>query len=371
MIVTGASGLLGANLCLVAADRGLDVTAVSSRTPFRADGVVTAQLDLRDAAAVREVVERARPRVVVHCAAMTDVDACESEPERAFAVNAQATATLAEAAAGVGARLVAVSTDAVFDGQTGGYTEIDPVSPVNVYAQSKLAGERAALEASPTHLVVRTTLFGWNAQPKRSLAEWALARLDAGDRVPGFTDAVFAPLEASTLGEVLLDLVETGASGVVHVGSRDAVSKFDFARAVAETFGHDPDRVDPTLMTDVPFRAPRPPRTALDASRAAGLLGRPLPTVQDGLARMRDLRADGWRERLRAARPVAFDLPQRPCPSSTSASAPSATTTPRTSSPTSRPTTTVAWTGPRRSSASQPRPALTRPSSRTSGPRRS
>ena len=127
-----------------------------------------------------------------------------------------------------------------------------------------------------------------------------LARLAAGERVPGFTDAVFAPLEASALGGLLLDLAGLGASGVLHLGSADAVSKYDFARAVADVFGHDPARVDPSVMADVPFRARRPPRTALDASRAAGVLGRPLPTVRDGVERMRALRDEGWTERLRA-----------------------------------------------------------------------
>ena len=195
ILVTGASGLLGANLVLTALDRGMPVMAVSNRVPFRHPDAESASLDVRDADAVRAVVARVRPDVVVHTAALTDVDACEGDPALAHAVNAHAPGVLARAAAEAGARLVHVSTDAVFDGQRGGYTEADPTSPVNVYARTKLDGERAVLAASPDHLVVRTTLFGWNAQPKKSLAEWVLGRLDAGERVPGFTDAVFAPLE--------------------------------------------------------------------------------------------------------------------------------------------------------------------------------
>ena len=300
ILVTGASGLLGANLVLTALDRGMPVMAASNRVPFRHPDAESVSLDLRDADAVRDVVARVRPDVVVHTAALTNVDACEDDPETAHAVNAHAPGVLATAAAEVGARMVHVSTDAVFDGARGGYVESDPTNPVNVYARTKLDGERAVLAASPDHLVVRTTLFGWNAQPKDSLAEWALGRLDAGERVPGFTDAVFAPLEASTLGGLLLDLAGLGASGVLHLGSADAVSKYEFARAVAQVFGHDADLVDPVVMADVPFRAPRPARTALDASRAAGLLGRPLPSTRDGVERMRALRDEGWADRLRA-----------------------------------------------------------------------
>ena len=305
-LVTGASGLLGANLCLVAADRGHQVAAVSNQTPVHVSPGVSVQLDLCEGEAVEEQISRLRPDLIVHCAALTDVDACETDRARAFAVNAEATRGLAHAAVRVGARMVTVSTDAVFDGEVGGYVEGDQTAPVNVYAESKLAGERGTLDASPDHLVVRTTLFGWNAQPKRSLAEWVLARLESGDRVPGFTDAVFAPLEASTLGGLLLDLAEGGATGVWHLGSCDGVTKYDFARTVATVFGFDPDRVDEARMHDVDFRAMRPPRTALDSRRAAAHLGRDLPTVADGIRRMRALRNSGWVDRLSASVTPSF-----------------------------------------------------------------
>jgi dTDP-4-dehydrorhamnose reductase len=135
-----------------------------------------------------------RPAWIVHCAAATNVDWCESHPVECMRVNAEAAGALARAARSIGARLVYISTDSVFDGVSGGYRETDPVSPVNHYARSKASGESAVLDEIPDALVLRTNIYGWNLQSKHSLAEWALARLEGGEVVPGFRDVSFSPL---------------------------------------------------------------------------------------------------------------------------------------------------------------------------------
>jgi dTDP-4-dehydrorhamnose reductase len=195
--------------------------------------------------------------------------------------------------------MVYVSTDAVYPGTRGGYGEDDETGPVNEYARSKLRGEDAVRAAGPRHLVVRANLFGWNAQPKQSLAEWVLARLEAGDDVPGFTDVWFNPLEAGTLAETLLDLAAGPRRGTVNAGAADRVSKHDFARTVAEVFGHDPARVRAASAAEVAFRAPRPRDTSMDVSRLAAWLGRTPPTVRAGVERFRRQRDGGFLDRLK------------------------------------------------------------------------
>jgi dTDP-4-dehydrorhamnose reductase len=300
VVVTGASGLLGACVALLARDGGAAVTALYDHHPIRPPGVDTRPLDLLDDAAVRALVSELRPRWVVHCAAATGVDWCEDHPDGARRINAGASGVLARAAADVGARLAYVSTDSVFDGARGGYTEDDAPAPLNAYARSKLEGEARVREALPGALVLRTNLYGWNAQAKQSLAEWMLARLEAGETVPGFTDVVFAPLLANDLAAMILEMLGRGMTGTWHLAAAGACSKYDFARALAREFGHDPGRVAPALSSDAAFHAPRPRDTSLDATRAAAALGRPMPTVAEGLRRFRTLREDGYLNLLKA-----------------------------------------------------------------------
>jgi dTDP-4-dehydrorhamnose reductase len=299
MLVTGASGLLGANLALQWSEAGVDLTGVYHTHPVRSPGFAACQAELADRAAVQALIRDRAPGWVIHCAAATDVDWCEAHPAGAYRINAEGAGFVAAAARDAGAGLVYISTDAVFDGVRGGYAESDAPAPVNAYAHSKLAGERAVLAAHPAALVVRTNIFGWNARPKRSLAEWALARLEAGEDVPGWTDVVFNPLLANDLADLLLAAMERGLSGVVHFAARNAVSKYAFAQMVARTFGHDADRVRPTSIDDVSFAAPRPRNTTLAVDKACEALGRPMPTVEAGLARFRQLRESGFVNRLK------------------------------------------------------------------------
>jgi dTDP-4-dehydrorhamnose reductase len=300
LLVTGASGLLGANLVLAARARGHAVTALYHRRSVRFADVDARPLDLCDEGAVADLFHQVRPHTVVHCAAATAVDWCEDHPEEAHRLNAEAAGAVARGAAAVGARVAYVSTDSVFDGARGGYREDDAPMPVNTYARSKLAGEEEVRAALPGALVLRTNLYGWNAQKKQSLAEWVLGRLEAGEPVPGFTDVSFAPLLVNDLAETILDLLDRGAEGTFHLASSDACTKYEFARGVAEVFGYDPALVHPARSDSAAFRAARPRLTSLDPSRAAAVLGRPMPTVLEGLRRFRTLRDDGYVDNLKA-----------------------------------------------------------------------
>ncbi len=174
ILVTGASGLLGANFVLFAASLNQPVVAVYHQHPLALLGVIAVGADLTEKQAVRQLVREHRPEWIVHCAAATSVEWCELHPEETFRRNRDASRFLAEAALETGAGMAYISTDAVFDGERGGYREQDPPSPQNIYAQSKLAGEEAVQEVLERHLIFRGTLFGWNMQPKYSLSEWFL-----------------------------------------------------------------------------------------------------------------------------------------------------------------------------------------------------
>lgn len=299
IVVTGASGLLGANLALAACERGYETVGLYHRHPVRLAGVRCLSIDLSDRLAVMNLLQSLHPRWIVHCAALTNVDWCEDHSEEAFRDNAHAPGEMASLARELDARFVYISTDAVFDGQFGGYSEDDTPRPINVYAQSKLAGEQAVAQAHPDSLIVRTNLFGWNVQDKASLGEWVLTRLKAGSPVPAFDDVEFAPLLANDLGEIVLDLLHRGARGLFHAGASDAVSKYDFALAIAREFGLSTSSIQRTHIADAALRAPRPQKTWLRADKLEQALDRRMPTVAQAIARFHELQTNGFVKKLK------------------------------------------------------------------------
>jgi dTDP-4-dehydrorhamnose reductase len=299
MLVTGASGLLGANF-VVAASQRFQISAAYGRHRVTWTKVDSCRADLRRKDETAALLERTRPAIIAHFAAITNVDYCEEHPDEAKAVNVGITERLATWAATNSARVLLMSTDSIFDGRCGGYTESDEPHPLNRYAVTKLQAEKVVEKLVPEHLIVRANIFGWNAQPKNSLAEWILARLEAEQQVPGFTDAIFAPLLVNTLADIMLTMVARGARGTYHVASSNALSKYDFALAVADAFGFPGGLVVPTVI-GTSLKAPRPRNTTLDAGKLRRELGIALPMVREGVQRFRQLRDEGFVARLKAA----------------------------------------------------------------------
>ena len=260
----------------------------------------TTGIDLREPGGFRALLDRARPTWVIHCAALTDVDACESAPGLAYTVNATMAGEVAAAAAAVDAGIVYISTDAFWD-TPGPHREDTVTAPLNIYTISKLVGEDAVRGANPRSLVVRTNIFGWSPIRRRKLAEWILGELEAGRDVPGFSDVYFNPLLANDLADVLFELTDRGLTGLYNVASSDIVTKYAFAVTLAKEFGYDPARITAASIAETNPRALRPRDTSLDVARISRLLGRLMPTVADGVRGLRRLRDTGYLERLNAS----------------------------------------------------------------------
>jgi len=299
LLITGASGLLGANLVLEAVEE-CQVVAACHRHPIRAQEVTTVIADLSTPGEAERLIQEHAPQAVIHCAAATDLEACERDPDWAYRQNRDMARFVAEACQANGAALVHVSTDAVFDGENAPYSELDPARPLSVYGESKLAGERAVMEACERAAIVRCNFFGWNARPKASLAEWFLERLAAGKPTPGFTDVWVSPLLASHLARLLLRIAEAGESGLYHVPGADCVSKYHFGRRLARVFGLDPDLVQPASVEDAGLQARRAKRLCLRGERIAAALEVKLPSLEEGLRTFRRQGEDGYRQRLLA-----------------------------------------------------------------------
>jgi dTDP-4-dehydrorhamnose reductase len=261
LLVTGAAGQLGVDVVRHARSAGDDVV-----------GVDRAALDITDLVAVRELMESVRPDAVINCAAYTAVDACETNQATAFAVNADAVGLVSSACELVGAHLVHVSTDYVFDGTLDRpYRENDATNPQSAYGRSKLAGEHAA---GPDAAVARTS---WVCGEHGNNMVKLVLRLAADpDQALAFVDDQRGhPTFTADLAPALHRLAAEHRSGIHHLTNQGPVSWYEFVREILTAAGHDPDRVRPIATADLdpPRPAPRPANSVLDNAvwRAAGL----------------------------------------------------------------------------------------------------
>jgi dTDP-4-dehydrorhamnose reductase len=296
VLITGASGLLGLNLALEAARKHTVFGVVNSHS-LRAETFTVIEADLLAPGAVEQVLAQSQPDWIVHCAALAIIDACERAPELAWRLNKELPEKLALAARG-GARLLHVSTDAVFDGLRGDYTETDTPNPLSVYAQTKLAGELAVESANPEAIIARVNLFGWSLLGKRSLSEFFYNNLSAGTPVQGFTDIYFCPLLATHLGSLLLRMLAADLTGLYHAVSAACLTKYDFGVALADRFGLDAGLIAPVSVADSGLQAARSPYLTLRTDKLTAALGEPPPSWDAGLEELYQQHLAGYPDRL-------------------------------------------------------------------------
>jgi dTDP-4-dehydrorhamnose reductase len=289
LLVVGASGLLGSKVYTQA---GAEYRVSGSYNP-EVDGKSSWRLEPLDIGSKDEVerlFEKTRPDVVVLCAAMTNVDACEKLPLAANRVNATGPELVARSCKKAGARLVHVSTDYVFDGaKTRRYTEEDMPRPISVYGQSKLSGEKAVLRTLPDAVVARpAVLYGWNPlEDKDNFVTWVLKKLRAGQRATLFEDQWISPTFADDLARTLLELAARDVKGVWHVSGPDCLDRPACGRMIAEAFGLDAKLVQPVPSSSVSLPAKRPRYSCLDVTKAERLLNRRMMPFEEGLRAMR------------------------------------------------------------------------------------
>jgi dTDP-4-dehydrorhamnose reductase len=284
LLVAGASGFLGHTLALEAVASGRPVVGAVHRHSVDNTALDSISADLTVPSAARALLSRLRPASVVNCAALADVDECERNPERARLLNVELPRSLAAACAELGVGLVHISTDSVFDGRRGSYTESDEPAPVNVYARSKLDGERAVQDAFPEALIVRTNFIGTSGSRRLGLADWVSSRLEAGDGINGFADVVFSPLLANELARVVLAAIDRKLQGLYHASASDSCSKYDFACRLAAALGFDTSVVKKGSLADAKLQAPRPLNTSLSSSRLEAALETQMPSVNAAIS---------------------------------------------------------------------------------------
>ena len=272
LLITGANGQLGHELVRATIAAGHEVVATSHET-----------LDITDKTAVDDVITSARPDVVIHAAAWTAVDACESEPEKALLVNGTATKYIADAAHAVGAHVVYISTDYVFDGsKASAYDESDTTNPQSVYGSSKLAGEKAL---GATDAIVR---ISWVCGFYGANMVKTILRLAEQPQLKFVDDQIGNPTFADDAAEMIVRLATEKRPGTWHVTNQGEVSWYEFAREVLIAGGFDADKVAPIKTHELqpPRPATRPFNSVLNNARLNNAGIALLPDFREPLARL-------------------------------------------------------------------------------------
>lgn len=280
-LVTGANGFLGWN-----APRtfGSEIELIGAT---RDGGVIqgysgATRLDLLDVAASEQAIRDSRPQVILHAAALANHEDCQANPERARRTNAVATRQLAALSESIEAKFVYISTDAVFDGALGNYSETSPTSPFSVYGETKLEGEIAAANETNA-LIVRTNFFGWSPSGKRSILEFFVNSLESGNSVSGYTDFTVTSIYVRHLLDILHTLINSGAQGTFHVASSDPLSKFDFGQAVASEFDLEQALITASSAGSGSHDTSRIRDLSLNTDKLAAVLGNPPPSQSEGI----------------------------------------------------------------------------------------
>jgi dTDP-4-dehydrorhamnose reductase len=254
-------------------------------------------LDITDREATVGLVKKIRPEAIINTAALHNVDYCETHRAEAMRVNVEGVKNLADAARQSGSRFVHLSTDYVFDGNTGHYSEEDSPHPLHYYAETKLEAEKVASEL-PNYAVARpSVIYGWNSLEATGVqsssgktvnfAMFVIGKLKKNEMVKAVRDQYSSPTFADNLAEALLRLAKYPDSGLFHTAGRSCMSRFEFASKIAEIFGYSARLVEPVYTSDFKQIATRPKNSCLRVDKAERLLKMRFFNAEDGIAEMR------------------------------------------------------------------------------------
>ncbi|HLT08016.1 MAG TPA: SDR family oxidoreductase [Cyclobacteriaceae bacterium] len=289
ILITGANGLLGQKLVERLIERGsfriLATGRGKCRLPQEWEGYTYTQLDITDQHRVREVFAIHQPVVVIHCASMTNVDQCETDRYACLKQNVEAVKYIVKACEKQGSHLIHLSTDFVFDGAGGPYSETDSANPINFYGLTKLESENIVKQSSIKWAIVRTTLvYGISYDMSRSnIVLWVKNALENGKELNLVTDQFRTPTLAEDLAEGCILIAERGANGVYNISGKDFITPYDMAIETAHFFHLDATKIKRSDSTNFSQTAKRPLKTGFIIDKAVKELGYAPHSFREGI----------------------------------------------------------------------------------------
>lgn len=281
ILVTGSAGLVGNQVVKDFVDNGFEVYSCYNLN--KPENGIPTELDLSKKDKITSVLHDIKPRIIIHLAAITDVDQCEEQRELAHLINTKATEILAREASKTQSFFVYLSTDYVFDGKTGLKNERDFANPINYYGKTKLEGESAVKNFASSHLIIRTsTPFGIHAK-KKSFPLWVKENLESKKEIPVLVDQFTSPTYVPNLSAMIMETTTKPITGIIHLAGATRISRFEFATMVADRLNLDKALLKPKKIKEMNWLANRPQDSSLDTSIAQKILDNKPQKIENSL----------------------------------------------------------------------------------------
>ncbi len=272
LLITGASGLFGSKLAEIATGKNYEVySGYSQDRPIYGTAV---QFDISDKNKVEETFKKIDPKVVVHTATLTDVDKCETNKELAWKINVEGTKNITDAAKKSHSFLIYISTDYVFNGEKGQYKETDITDPVNYYGLTKLKAEELVKNSIEEACIARASvIYGSSpAAGKINFALWLVNKLRKNENPKVLTDQWNSPTLNTNMADMTMEVIERKLTGIYHISGATRISRYDFAKLVAQTFNLNTNLITPSTTAEFSWPAKRPRDSSLDTLKAQKIL---------------------------------------------------------------------------------------------------
>ena len=244
------------------------------------------KLDISDLNSIFEVIEKTKADLLINCAAITDLDFLEKNPDVGFEINSIGAKNIAIASKKYNAKLIHISTDGIFDGINGMYDENDIANPINTYGKTKLLAEKYVKQESNNYLILRTNFIGFDPSGG-NLLNWMITKLSNNEEIVGFSDVYFTPLEISYLSHLIYKLSSIQKNLVLHLSSNQKISKYDLALMVAEIFNLDKNLIKKGSISELNLTAPRPKDTSLSNIQTQKILDEKFPSLRNTLKKIK------------------------------------------------------------------------------------
>lgn len=292
VFITGGCGLLGAALSFELVKTNNVICGYHiNRIDIKNENFSAMKIDITNPNSLK-VVEKISPDVIIHAVALTDMEFCERNPEIAYKVNVKGTENVLHVTREIGAKMIYICTDYIFDGKKGYYSELDRPNPLSIYAKTKLRGEEIVRNYD-NFISIRTSLYGWNPNPNRpSFSSRIINSLKNGKEFPVVNDQKNSLIFTNDLANILDGMLQHNLHGIYNVASANSMSRYDFALEVAEVFNLDRNLIKEISLNQFIRRfslfAPRPKNISLDCSKITTKMKRKMPTIREGIISMRE-----------------------------------------------------------------------------------
>ena len=262
--------MLGHKVSQLALEKGHNVYSLYKEHPTNFGRSI--KVDLTNQSEISKVIIRLKPEAIIHSAAYTDVDGCETNQDLAWKINAEATKHIAIASADISSHMTYVSTDYVFDGERGLYTEEDKTNPISYYGFTKLKGEELVREYATKWCIARpSVIYGW-LDYKQNFATWLIKSLNQKKEVKVLIDQYVSPTLNTNLAQMLLEITERKITGILHAAGGTRISRHEYALKLAEVFNLNKDLIEPAKMDEMAWKAKRPRDSSLNVRKASTIL---------------------------------------------------------------------------------------------------